>query len=86
MDYANQFLAEELRKDRRGTYYWKQTGKNNHLLDAEVYAAACTDASWFPSLMQIVNTRKSRQAAVKTVNEKRQNNKNNGSIEPSDRW
>jgi len=50
MDYARQFLAEELHKDRRGRRYWKQVGRDNHLLDAEVYAAACADSSWQPNL------------------------------------
>ena len=50
MDYAKQFLAEELRKDRRGKYYWKQVHRDNHLLDCEVYAAACADTSWQPNL------------------------------------
>ena len=53
IDYAKQFLAEDLRRDRRGKYYWKQTARDNHLLDCEVYAAACADNSWAPSLFNL---------------------------------
>jgi phage terminase large subunit GpA-like protein len=51
MDYIKQFLAEEKRKGRRGPSTWKQIGgRPNHLLDCEVYAAACADWEWMPSL------------------------------------
>ncbi len=53
IDYAQQLLAEELARDRRGKVYWKQTRKANHLLDCEVIAAACADSSWLPSLKMI---------------------------------
>ena len=43
-------LVGVLHKDRRGRRYWKQVGRDNHLLDAEVYAAACADSSWQPNL------------------------------------
>jgi phage terminase large subunit GpA-like protein len=48
-DYAAQILAEEKRKSRSGKIGWKQVRKNNHLLDCEVYAAACVDNEWNPS-------------------------------------
>lgn len=50
MDYVRQLTAEELHKDRRGKYYWKQVRRDNHYLDCEVYAAACADVSWQPNL------------------------------------
>jgi phage terminase large subunit GpA-like protein len=60
MDYARQLSAEELRKDRRGKYYWKQIRRDNHYLDCEVYAAACADVSWQPNLktMAAINPRR----------------------------
>jgi len=53
VDYAQQLLAEELARDRRGKLYWKQKSKNNHLLDCEVIAAACADGEWLPSLKML---------------------------------
>lgn len=50
VDYAKQFLAEELRKDRRGKLKWKKIRSDNHYFDCEVMAAACADNSWMPSL------------------------------------
>jgi phage terminase large subunit GpA-like protein len=50
MDYARQILAEELSRDRKGKVYWRQVRRDNHLLDAEVLAAACADPEWLPSL------------------------------------
>jgi len=60
IDYARQFLAEDLRRDRRGKYYWKQTARDNHLLDCEVYAAACADNSWQPNLTGLANYREAK--------------------------
>lgn len=62
MDYAKQFMAEELQKDRTGKAVWVETGAN-HLFDAEVYAAACADMSWQPGLQMIAQHLKA-QAAV----------------------
>ncbi len=53
MDYAQQILAEELAKDRKGKLYWKQKSRNNHLLDCEVITAACADSEWLPSLKML---------------------------------
>lgn len=50
LDYAKQILAEELRKDKHGVKHFVQIRKDNHLLDCEVYAAACADNEWAPSL------------------------------------
>lgn len=53
MDYARQFLAEEKRRDRRRQVVWTQTRADNHILDAEVYAAACADSEWIPSITML---------------------------------
>ena len=53
LDYTRQFLSEQKRRDRRRRWYWKQTSSENHLLDCEVYAAACADSEWLPSLSML---------------------------------
>jgi phage terminase large subunit GpA-like protein len=50
LDYALQVLAEEKQMDRAGKIRWESIRRDNHLLDCEVYAAACADAEWAPSL------------------------------------
>lgn len=55
MDYAKQFLAEEKRRNRRHKVEWVQIRADNHLLDCEVYAAACADSEWMPSLMMVAD-------------------------------
>ena len=50
LDYARQILAEEKQVDRKGKQTWVRTRHDNHLLDCEVYAAACADSEWAPSL------------------------------------
>lgn len=55
MDYARQFLAEEKRRNRRRKIEWVQIRGDNHLLDCEVYAAACADSEWMPSLQMIAS-------------------------------
>jgi phage terminase large subunit GpA-like protein len=63
-DYAVEFLAEELHRDRHNREYWRQVRANNHYLDCEVYAAACADPEWFPSLTMLAPAlRQRRQAA-----------------------
>jgi len=52
-DYAAQILAERKRKSRAGKVEWVQVSKNNHLLDCEVYAAACVDPEWHPSFSML---------------------------------
>ena len=54
-EYAQQFLAEEKRRDRRRQLTWVQIRRDNHLLDCEVYAAACADSEWQPSLTAIAH-------------------------------
>lgn len=51
MDYAKQILAEEEREDRHGKKSWVQVRHDNHLLDCEVYAAACADDLWAPAMV-----------------------------------
>ena len=50
VDYTRQFLAEELRRSRKGRLEWVRLRGDNHLLDCECYAAACADSSWHPNL------------------------------------
>jgi phage terminase large subunit GpA-like protein len=50
VDYTKQFLAEELRRSRRGKLEWVKIRSDNHLFDCEVMAAACADNSWHPNL------------------------------------
>ncbi len=54
-DYAKQLLAEELRRDKKNKKEWVRIRKANHLLDAEVIAAACADGSWIPSLKMLAD-------------------------------
>jgi phage terminase large subunit GpA-like protein len=67
IDYAAQILSEELRKGRKGTTEWKRVRKDNHLLDAEVYAAACADGEWTPSLAFLANNERKEPAQPKTT-------------------
>ena len=48
--FVRELLAEELHKDRKGNYYWKQVRAQNHYLDCETYALACADPEWAPNL------------------------------------
>ena len=73
MDYAKQITAEEKRRDRRGKVEWVQIRKDNHLLDCEIYAAACADTSWLPDLKMVAASQ--AQAEVEKaalIEEKRQ--------------
>lgn len=45
-DFVRQLLAEERRLNRRGQYEWVQVHRDNHLLDATVYAHAAADPQW----------------------------------------
>lgn len=53
IDFAQEFLAEELIRDRRGHKKWKRIRSANHYLDASVYALACGDSEWMPSLKML---------------------------------
>ena len=45
-DYVRHLLAEEKQRDRQGRWLWVKVGRDNHLLDASVYAHACADIQW----------------------------------------
>jgi len=64
-DYARQFLAEEKRRDKKTKKIrWKKIGgRENHLLDCEVYAAACADSSWTPSVWFLAKAEEKRKEA-----------------------
>jgi len=51
IEYARQILAEQKQKDRKGKVSWVQVRRDNHLFDCEIYAAACADPEWTPSLV-----------------------------------
>ncbi|MBN2570300.1 MAG: phage terminase large subunit family protein [Deltaproteobacteria bacterium] len=54
IDYVRQLLAEEKRRDpRTKKTKWVKIRRDNHLLDCEVYAAACADPEWMPGLQMI---------------------------------
>jgi phage terminase large subunit GpA-like protein len=52
-DFVRELLAEEKHRDRRGNVYWKKVRNANHYLDCTVYAFACADSEWLPSLPQL---------------------------------
>jgi len=56
VDYARQILAEERQKDKKGKTEWVAVRRDNHLLDCEVYAAACADPEWAPSLQYLAGS------------------------------
>jgi len=66
-DYALQLLSEELVRDRRGKRYWKRIRKENHLLDAEILAAAAADNQWLPSLKMLAAWIKRNQSTDATT-------------------
>lgn len=65
--YAKQFLAEEKRRDKKTKKItWKQIGgRDNHLFDCEVYAAACADSSWTPSIRYLAKIEEKKKEAPK---------------------
>ncbi|SCY01621.1 terminase gpA endonuclease subunit [Desulfoluna spongiiphila] len=67
VNYAKQFLAEEKRRDKKTRKVsWQQIGgRANHLLDCEVYAAACADSSWMPSIRFLSKVEEKKKAAPK---------------------
>ncbi|MGE4536662.1 MAG: terminase gpA endonuclease subunit [Desulfovibrio sp.] len=48
-EYAKQLSAEEL-VTSKGKQIWRQTRRDNHLLDCEMLAAACAAPEWTPGL------------------------------------
>lgn len=71
IDYAQQILAEELARDRKGKTYWKQRSRSNHLLDAECLAASCADSEWLPSLKMMAGYLKQRKDPQHVARQKR---------------
>ena len=67
LKYAKQFLAEEKRRDKKTKKItWKQIGgRDNHLLDCEVYAAACADSAWTPSIRYLAKAQERKKDAPK---------------------
>lgn len=63
-DYARQLTAEVLVKDQAGKAKWVRKRKDNHLLDCTMMSHACVDGSWLPSLAQMIEFERERQAAV----------------------
>lgn len=64
-DYAKQLLAEELRRDKKNKKEWVRVRRANHLLDAEVIAAACADGTWVPSLKMMADYLKGQVSTKK---------------------
>lgn len=68
VQYAKQFLAEEKRRDKKTKKItWQQIGgRANHLLDCEVYAAACADSSWTPSIRYLAKIEETMKTETKS--------------------
>ena len=64
-DYARQLLAEVKVKDKKGRVFWQARRRDNHLLDCEVYAAACADMQWAPSMVRLHTSAMARKEAQK---------------------
>lgn len=54
IDYSRQITAEVKYRTKAGKFVWKQIRSDNHLLDAEVYAAAAADPEWLPNAQSII--------------------------------
>lgn len=67
LQYAKQFLAEEKRRDKKTKKItWQQIGgRDNHLFDCEVYAAACADSSWTPSIRYLAKVEEAKNTEIK---------------------
>lgn len=76
-DYARQIQAEEKQIDRRGLEQWVQTGRDNHLLDCEVYCHALVDPEWPAGGLQLYRAPARRDARRPAA--KRENPYTNGS-------
>ncbi|MCK5541698.1 MAG: phage terminase large subunit family protein [Desulfobacterales bacterium] len=50
IDYAKQILAVQKQTDKQKKVEWVQIRRDDHLFDCEVYASACADPEWSPSL------------------------------------
>ncbi len=56
-DFARQILSEEKRRNRAGHFEWKRIRKENHLLDASIYAHACADPQWAGGIPAVARAR-----------------------------
>jgi len=70
LDYVRQLTAEELRSDKRGRQRWFRVRSANHYLDCHVYAEACADAEWQPSLRILAARLKAQQSGDPRAQEK----------------
>jgi phage terminase large subunit GpA-like protein len=61
IDYVKQLLSEEYRMTKGKKWEWKKVYYQNHLLDCEVYSAACADAEWIPSLQMMAQYLKNQR-------------------------
>lgn len=68
LDYARQILAEQKQKDKKGAIAWVPVRRDNHLLDCEIYAAACADPEWTPSLSYLMSVTPISTKKPKTIN------------------
>jgi phage terminase large subunit GpA-like protein len=84
MDYAKQFLAEELKKNRKGQKAWVQKARDNHLLDCEVYAAAAAHYSWFPNLTGLARHLKNEKKLI--LKPENDEHKSTNSTPAAEKW
>jgi len=72
MDFAKQFIAQELRKDKFGKTSWVTTHKDDHLKDCTNMNYACVDDTWIPSFSMVVNfkNKPKRQPKIRKSNNK----------------
>jgi phage terminase large subunit GpA-like protein len=68
VQYAKQFLAEEKRRNKKTKKVrWEPIrGRPNHLFDCEVYAAACADSSWTPSIRYLAKIEETKTIETKS--------------------
>jgi phage terminase large subunit GpA-like protein len=63
-DFAQQILAEELRRKGNHQEYWYQTRSANHYLDCTAYSLACVDAEWVVSFQVLARAMKAQARAA----------------------
>jgi len=66
--YAEELLAEELRRKLNGHVEWTRVHTANHYLDTTVYAMACADGEWQPSLKILAPRIKELRAGGTAIN------------------
>jgi phage terminase large subunit GpA-like protein len=73
-DFANHLLSEEKRQNKKGEWEWVQVKRDNHWLDASIYAHAAADPSWNAGLSVFggkANNVKPRKSKPKQIHQKR---------------